>query len=203
MICRSKASRLSDKFMKMGMNSKKLKEQSSCELYKTSCARRNALTPLQLAYIAGFLDGDGSVMVQLVERKGYVYHYQIRFTVSFVQKTKRKHFLIQLQKEIGKGTLKDRNDGISELAVVGWQSVNTLLKQLQPFARIKLKQINLVLKIIEQLPLTKTSPEKFLELCYLTDQVAALNDSKDRIHLAEDVEKRLKDLGVIDEKKPL
>ena len=163
----------------------------------------NLMTPLQLAYIAGFLDGDGSVLAQIVERKEYIYHYQIRFTVSFVQKTKRKHFLMQLQKEIGNGTLRDRNDGISELALVGWQSVNPLLKQLQPVARIKLKQINLVLKIIEQLPLTKTSPEKFLALCYLTDQVAALNDSKNRILAAKDVEKHFKDLGIIDEKKPL
>jgi len=156
------------------------------------------MTPLQLAYIAGFLDADGSVLAQIVERKEYIYHYQIRFTVSFVQKTKRKHFLMQLQKEIGNGTLRDRNDGISELALVGWQSVNPLLKQLQPVARIKLKQINLVLKIIEQLPLTKTSPEKFLELCYLTDQVAALNDSKSRTVCAKDVEKRFKDLGLIE-----
>jgi len=163
----------------------------------------NLMTPLQLAYIAGFLDGDGSVFAQIVERKEYIYHYQIKLTVSFVQKRKRKHFLMQLQKEIGKGTLRDRNDGITELAIVGWQSVNTLLKQLQPVIRIKLKQINLVLKIIEQLPLTKTSPEKFLELCYLTDQVAALNDSKNRTVAAKDVEKRLKDLGLIDEKKPL
>jgi len=163
----------------------------------------NKLTLVQLAYIAGFLDGDGSVLAQIVERKDYVYHYQIRFTVSFVQKTKRKHFLMQLQKEIGYGTLRDRNDGISELAIIGWQSVNTLLKQLQPVARIKLKQINLVLKIIEQLPLTKNSPGKLLELCYLTDQVSALNDSKSRTLAAEDVEKRFKDLGLRDEKKPL
>ena len=171
--------------------------------YSRSRNHETKMTPLQLAYIAGFLDGDGSVLAQIVERKEYIYHYQIRFTVSFVQKTKRKYFLMQLQKEIGQGSLRDGNDGISELAIVGWQSVNTFLKQLQPLVRIKLKQINLVLKIIEQLPLTKTSPEKFLELCYLTDQVAALNDSKNRRVAAKDVEKRFKDLGIIDEKKPL
>lgn len=110
---------------------------------------------------------------------------------------------MQLQSDIGKGTLRDRNDGISELAIVGWQSVLPLLLQLQPALRIKLKQANLVLKIIEQLPLTKNSPEKFLELCYLADQVAALNDSKNRIITAEMVEKDLIDLGILDKKKPL
>jgi len=161
------------------------------------------LTPLEVGYIAGFLDGDGSVLAQIIDRKDYKYRYQIRLTVLFVQKKSRKHFLMQLQSDIGKGTLRDRNDGISELAIVGWQSVLPLLLQLQPALRIKLKQANLVLKIIEQLPLTKNSPEKFLELCYLADQVAALNDSKNRIITAEMVEKDLIDLGILDKKKPL
>lgn len=159
------------------------------------------LTPSQLGYIAGFLDGDGSVLAQIIKRAGYTYHYQIRFTVSFVQKTSRRHFLLKLQEELGKGTLRDRNDGISELAIVGWQSVVPLLKQLQPVLRIKLKQANLVLKIIEQLPLTKKSPQKLLELCYLADQVAALNDSKSRTMTAEVVEKHFQDLGLIEGKK--
>lgn len=159
------------------------------------------LTPLQLGYIAGFLDGDGSVLAQIVRRKGYTFHYQIRFTVSFVQKTSRRHFLLQLKEDLRKGTLRDRNDGISELAIVGWQSVVPLLKQLQPVLRIKLKQANLVLKIIEQLPLTKKSPQKLLELCYLADQVAALNDSKSRTVTAEVVENHFKDLGLIEGKK--
>ena len=161
------------------------------------------LKPLQLGYyyIAGFLDGNGSILAQIVERKDYLFHYQIRFTISFVQQTSRRHFLIQLKKDLGKGTLRDRNDGISELAIVGWQSVAPLLEQLQSLLRIKVKQANLVLKIIEQLPLTKKSPQKFLELCYLVDQVAALNDSKGHTVTAEVVEKHFKDLELIEGKK--
>jgi len=36
-----------------------------------------------LAYIAGFLDGDGSIFFQLVRRKDYIYGYQIRCSVAF------------------------------------------------------------------------------------------------------------------------
>jgi hypothetical protein len=161
------------------------------------------LTPLQLGYVAGFLDGDGSVLAQIIEREGYVLHYQLRFTVSFVQKTKRKHFLMQLQDDLGKGTLRDRPDDMSELAVVGWQSVAPLLQQLRPVVRMKLKQLNLVLKMIEQLPLTKRNPHKFLELCFMADQVSNLNDSKNRKVTAAQVEKRFLDLGWIDAQKPL
>jgi intein-encoded DNA endonuclease-like protein len=38
------------------------------------------------AYIAGFLDGDGSIMAQLVSRKDYRLRYQIRVSVVFYQK---------------------------------------------------------------------------------------------------------------------
>ena len=161
------------------------------------------LNPLQLGYIAGFLDCDGSVLAQIIEREGYTLHYQLRFTVSFVQKTKRKHFLMRLQEDLGKGTLRDRNDDMSELAVVGWQSVAPLLLQLRPVVRMKLKQLNLVLKMIEQLPLTKKNPQKFLELCYMSDQVSSLNNSKNRKVTAAEVEKRFLDLGWIDAQKPL
>jgi len=40
-----------------------------------------------LAYIAGFLDGDGSIFFQLVKRKGYIYGYQVRCSVAFYQKS--------------------------------------------------------------------------------------------------------------------
>ncbi len=35
------------------------------------------------AYIAGFLDGDGSIMAQLVFRKDYRLGYQIRVSIVF------------------------------------------------------------------------------------------------------------------------
>jgi hypothetical protein len=180
---------------------KPTKRDIPCMTKNSPINNGSILTPLQIAYIAGFLDGDGSVLAQIVRRKSYTFHYQIRFTVSFVQKTCRKHFLMQLRRDLGKGTLRDRNDGISELAIVGWQSVVPLLQQLTPVLRIKLKQANLVLKIIEQLPLTKKSPQKLLELCYIVDQISALNDTKKREVTADVVEKHFQDLGLIEGKK--
>jgi intein-encoded DNA endonuclease-like protein len=38
-----------------------------------------------LAYIAGFLDGDGSVFFQIVPRKDYVRKFQIRSSIAFYQ----------------------------------------------------------------------------------------------------------------------
>ena len=153
----------------------------------------------QWAYLAGFLDGDGSIMAQIVSRPDYILKYQIRVSVSFIQITKRKHFLIKIQNEIKKGNLRDRGDGISELTLIGWQDVKWILLQMKPFLRIKEKQANLVLKIIEQLPLTKTSPDNFLKICELANQVANLNDSKGRTIITQVVRQRFQDLKLIEE----
>ena len=39
------------------------------------------------SYVAGFLDGDGSIHFQLVKQKEYRFGYYIRTTVSFSQST--------------------------------------------------------------------------------------------------------------------
>lgn len=157
----------------------------------------NTLNTTQAAYLAGLIDGDGSIIAQLVSRKDYILKFQIRVSVLLVQKKERIHFLKQFQKEIGTGTVRDRGDGIAEFAVVGVNTVYPFLKQIQPFLRVKRKQANLVIQILEQLPLTKNSPEKFLDLCKLSDQVSRLNDSKHRTMTSETVEALFQDLGLI------
>jgi LAGLIDADG endonuclease len=157
------------------------------------------LTPIEAAYIAGFLDGDGCILAQLVKKDDYILKYQLRVTVSFIQLTSRKHFLMKIQHEIGLGTIRERNDGISELNIIGIESVKPFLQQIQPFLRLKQKQANLVIRICEQLPLTKNDPIKFLELSQLSDQVARLNDSKKRTVTAETVKKTFVDLKLISE----
>jgi hypothetical protein len=48
------------------------------------------LTTNDLIYLAGFLDGDGSIIAQLVSRKDYKFKYQIRLTLQFTQLKKRR-----------------------------------------------------------------------------------------------------------------
>ena len=154
------------------------------------------------AYISGFLDGDGSIFCSILERSDYKAHYQIRFCISFHQKTSRLHFLMKIQNDLKYGVLRNRNDGISELNIVGWQSVKNVLKRLVPFLRIKCKQAQLVLKIIDNLSSAKDSPKNFIQLCYWIDQISALNDSKPTIGrnkiTAKSVEEKYKLLGWID-----
>ena len=41
------------------------------------------------SYLAGFIDGDGCIMAQIVPRKDYLYKYEIRVSIVLYQKTKR------------------------------------------------------------------------------------------------------------------
>jgi hypothetical protein len=46
------------------------------------------------AYIAGFMDDDGSIMAQLINRKDYKLRYQILVSCVFYQKTTHQDFLL-------------------------------------------------------------------------------------------------------------
>jgi uncharacterized protein (DUF1778 family) len=144
-----------------------------------------------LIYLAGFVDGDGCIMAQLVPRVGYKFKYQIRLTVQITQSQKREWFLESIKKLIDAGTIRKRKS-VSDYVLVEPANVAAFLIQLQPFLRLKKKQANLVLKIIEQLPSTRGSLDKFLETCEIVDQVAALNDQKKRKHTFTTVSADLK-----------
>ena len=140
-----------------------------------------------LAYIAGFLDGDGSINAQLIKRPDYKLGYQIRVSVTFFQTTKRHWFLESLQIRLGLGTLRYRNDGMSELALVGVATVKLFLERVKPYLEIKLKQCKIILEICNKLSKNQ-SPEDFIKLCKQVDLLENLNDSKKRSIRAVDVE---------------
>jgi hypothetical protein len=89
------------------------------------------------AYIAGFLDGDGSIMFQLIERKGYIYGHQIRASVCFYQASNHKDGLQWLKERIGYGYIRDRNDGVSDYTIVGPVKVKEILIMVKPYAVFK------------------------------------------------------------------
>jgi hypothetical protein len=154
---------------------------------------------LNSAYIAGFLDADGSIFAQIIERSDYKNLFQIRPIVSLFQKTARKHFLVQISQDLGFGTLRDRNDGISELTFSGWSEVQRILDRIFPYLRVKKKQAILLIRILEILPSTKESPSRFLEACLVVDKLAELNDSKNRKWTSQIVRERFLSLKIIDE----
>lgn len=142
------------------------------------------------SYIAGFLDGDGCIMLQLVYRHDYVLGYQIRTSIVFYQKQQYQTFLVWLQDQFGGiGYIRDRNDGMSEYTIVGKTDVESVLKQLLPYLRLKKPQAVIALKVISQMPGSgrKMKKEKLLELAKEVDQFLDLNYSKKRVNTSEKV----------------
>ncbi|MDO8650211.1 MAG: LAGLIDADG family homing endonuclease, partial [Candidatus Berkelbacteria bacterium] len=60
------------------------------------------------SYIAGFLDGDGCIMFQIVPRRDYRLGYEIRASIVFYQKTLYKKHLQWLRQVFEIGYLRDR-----------------------------------------------------------------------------------------------
>jgi len=142
-----------------------------------------------LAYIAGFLDGDGCIMAQLVRRPGYRFGYQIRLSIVFYQKQKNKNFLQWLKNKLNAGYIRDRNDGMSEYTIVGLNSVAQILQTIQPYLHLKKK---LAAKILEIAKITKhPTVNQFLKYCRLVDKTAQYNYSKKRKIRTAQVEKYL------------
>ena len=131
-------------------------------------------------YLAGFLDGDGSIMAQIVKGNNYKYGYTIRVTVCFYQKTTRHWFLLKLRKLLGKEwKVRKRNDGMSELYITGFTPVKNVLFILQPYFRLKPRLARLVLEIIEEYSQVQTEAD-FLKVCEKIDKTAEYTDSKKR-----------------------
>ena len=140
------------------------------------------------AYIAGFLDGDGSIMAQLVSRKDYKLGYQIRVSVVFYQKSTHQEFLLWLKERLGYGYVRMRNDGMSEYTIVGLREVEYVLTLLYPFLRLKKALARDVLALIKQHPpQRKMSVSKLISLSKLVDKTATFNYSKKRTNTSVEV----------------
>ncbi len=125
-----------------------------------------------LAYIAGFFDGDGSVRLQFQPRNNVRLGFRIRAIISFAQKTGHEKELDWIRKKLEIGYLYQRNDGMSELRIEGFGKVQKILVQIKPFVRFKKRQVDLVLKA---LGLTCDPEKNILEIAKISDSISEIN----------------------------
>jgi intein-encoded DNA endonuclease-like protein len=111
------------------------------------------MDPTILAYIAGFLDGDGSIFFQLIRKKDYCLGFQIRTSVAFYQKTENEEILLWLKAQFSSGYIRRRKTGISDYTIVEPKEVRRVLELLQPYVRLKQEHVRLGLEILKKLPL--------------------------------------------------
>ena len=92
---------------------------------------------IDCAYIAGFLDGDGSLMLQIKKRKDGKSKIRFMATICLYQDTRHARDLNWMRKFFEIGYISKRNDGMSELRINGYDSVKTILELLLPYIRFK------------------------------------------------------------------
>ncbi|MDD2934878.1 MAG: LAGLIDADG family homing endonuclease [Candidatus Pacebacteria bacterium] len=102
-----------------------------------------------LAYIAGFLDGDGSLMLQIKKRSDTKKGVRFMATICLYQDTRHEKPLLWMRKVFGVGYISRRNDGMSELRINGFKTIKEILLLLQPFIKFKSKQTKALIEACE------------------------------------------------------
>lgn len=111
--------------------------------------RQAKVKEIDLAYIAGFLDGDGSIMFQLKKRKDTPRGKRIMFTICFYQDTRHEKPLFWIRKTLGIGYISRRKDNITELRINGHEQVQNILKSLYPYLRFKRIQVRHLFRALD------------------------------------------------------
>ena len=150
----------------------------------------------QKAYIAGFLDGDGSVYIKLTKNDSYKYGYQVAPYITFYQKENHIDFLENLKSVIGVGYTRLRKDGVAEYIIGDEKSLINFAKQILPFSLLKSKQLKLLLEVLKLKAEIKNAKE-FINLCKKVDKFRELNYSKKRKQDSEEVKKNFIKNGLL------
>ena len=148
------------------------------------------------SYLAGFLDGDGSIHFQFVRQEGYRFGFYIRASLSLSQSTSARSGLEHIQQLIGGGYLRDRGTGMSDLVITSRPLLSRLLTEVEPYVVFKRAHVRTALQL---LPLIKPRMEaqEFLKVAKLVDAFASLNYSKTKQITAVDVEQHLRSKGLL------
>jgi LAGLIDADG endonuclease len=148
------------------------------------------------SYLAGFLDGDGSIHFQLVRQREYRYGFYIRASLSLSQSSSARHGLEHLQRVIGGGYLRDRGTGMSDLVVTSRPLLIETLRAVEPYVVFKREHVRRALWLLPQLG-PRLDVQEFLRMAREVDAFAALNYSKTKRISAVDVEQHLRSKGVV------
>lgn len=143
------------------------------------------------AYIAGFLDGDGSIFFQLIKKNDYKFGYQIRASIVFYQKDKNIRILNWFKNKLRVGYIRNRNDQMVEYTIVGLKEVFRVLSLINNYLILKKPQANLAMRIIRRIGKGIDSAGKLLRIAKEVDKFGVYNYSKKRKRKSGEVRKFL------------
>ena len=137
------------------------------------------LSQNQKAYLAGFLDGDGSIYVRLKPNPTYKYGFQVAPYIVLFQSQKEKENFKKICSLIRLGYLRVRKDGILEYIIGRNKELREFLKIVKPFVILKREQVALMIEILDKKEKVKNEKD-FYKLSGLIDRFRNLNYSKKR-----------------------
>ena len=127
---------------------------------------------VHLAYIAGFLDGDGSLMLQIKKRKdGNKSKFRFMSTICFYQDTRHEKALYWIREVLGIGYISKRNDGMTELRINGYKQTRDIIKSLLPYIKFKKIQANALMQACEILLKTELKLLNKIQLIKIVDLI--------------------------------
>lgn len=136
-----------------------------------------------LAYIAGFLDGDGSIMLQIKKRNDTKRGVRFMATICLYQDTRHEKPLHWMKEVLGIGYVSQRCDGMSELRINGFVRVRDILTALLPYIRFKKVQAEAMVRactLLTEVKFSQLTDERLQELVTLTLAVQNENYSAHR-----------------------
>ena len=137
------------------------------------------ITPIQRAYLAGFLDGDGSIYVRLKPNKTYKYGFQVSPCIVLFQSKKEEKSFKQICSLIDFGYLRERKDGILEYTINKQDDIINFLALIKPYLILKRQHAKLMIKILQAKKKVKNKKD-FFKLADMIDIYRNINYSKKR-----------------------
>ena len=138
-----------------------------------------SLSSTQKAYLAGFLDGDGSIYVRLKPNFTYKYGFQIAPYIVFFQSKKGRTNFEKICSMCELGYIRERKDGIMEYIISKKDAIREFLVAVEPYVILKAQQLKLMIKILDLKDQVKNKND-FNVLAKLIDNFRELNYSKKR-----------------------
>ena len=137
------------------------------------------ITKLRRIYLAGFLDGDGSIYVRLKPNSTYRYGFQVEPYIVLFQSAKNRKNFEKLCSMIPFGKMRERKDWILEFTINKIADIKEFITYVGPFVILKREQVDLMQRILDKKSAIE-SKKDFIQLMSLVDQFRNLNYSKKR-----------------------
>ena len=147
------------------------------------------------AYIAGFLDGDGSLMLQVKKRSDTRRGYRFMATICFYQDTRHDETLFWIRDVFQIGYVTRRNDAITEYRINGFETIHDILTQLEPYIRFKMVQLQALKRAckILQCDINTLSENQLREV---VDCIITIQNENYKAHRKKSKEEILKVIGL-------